>query len=85
MSKYLVSKKVFKNKRPSGGLYDAEIEYLESTGTQYIDTNLLIQNYSGYQVELEYCFTAKPLDESWVFGYWNNNPSARLYLIGYYN
>jgi hypothetical protein len=33
MSKYLVAKKFFEKKRPTGGLYDAEIEYLESTGT----------------------------------------------------
>lgn len=39
MSKYLVAKKFFKNKRPTSGLYDAEIEYLESTGSESINTN----------------------------------------------
>jgi hypothetical protein len=28
MSKYLVAKKFFEKKRSTGGLYDAEIEYL---------------------------------------------------------
>jgi hypothetical protein len=38
MSKYLVAKKFFEKKRPTGGLYDAEIEYLESTGSELINT-----------------------------------------------
>jgi hypothetical protein len=42
MSKFLVAKKFFESKRPTGGLYDAEIEYLETIGSQCIDTELNI-------------------------------------------
>jgi hypothetical protein len=31
--------------------YDAEIEYLESTGTQYIDTGITPGNTYGYEVK----------------------------------
>jgi len=66
--------------------YDAEVEYLRSTGVQRIDTGMPPPAlYTGYQVEIEYRYTSRPSNDTWVFGYWNNNPSARLYLIGYYN
>lgn len=32
--------------------YDAEVEYLESTGTQYIDTGIVVNN----QISMESCF-----------------------------
>jgi len=44
MSKFLVAKKFFENKHDSGLLYDAEIEYLEGTGTQYIEPMEIIPN-----------------------------------------
>lgn len=58
-----------------------EVEYIESTGTQYIDTGLLISD--GYQVELKAQFTTKPNGETWFLGNWIDSPRTS-YLIGYY-
>ena len=44
--------------------YDAEVEYLESTGTQYIDTEICPDNY----VDLEIFITVKSNANSQIFG-----------------
>ena len=70
-----------------GKPYSCRVEWLESNGPQYIWTGLPIINNTGYQVEIEYCFLTFPTGtyaESWVFGYWNNQPNARMYLAGLY-
>lgn len=67
--------------------YDAEVEYLQSIGDAYINTRLPIVNNTGYQVEVEFRFlnyTTGTFSEDWVFGYWNHQPSHRIYLIGRY-
>lgn len=70
--------------------YDAEVSYLQADGTQLIDTGMKTSGGDsalnrGYQVEIEYRYTSRPGNDTWVFGYWNTIPSIRLYLIGYYN
>lgn len=70
----------------SGKVPYRQVEWLQSTGSQYIDTGMPPPaQYTGYQVEIEYRYTSKPRNDTWLFGYWNVVPSARLYLIGYYN
>jgi len=70
----------------SGRIPYRQVEWLQSTGSQYINTGMSPPaQYTGYQVEIEYRYTSRPSNDTWVFGYWNNNPSARLYLVGYYN
>lgn len=67
--------------------YDAEVEYLQTIGDAYIDTGLPIVDNTGYQAEVEFRFvnfTVGTFSEDWVFGYWNYQPSPRLYLIGRY-
>lgn len=36
--------------------YDAEVEYLESDGTQFIDTGIVPDDFTGMKVECEYVF-----------------------------
>lgn len=64
--------------------YDAEVEYLECYGTQYVETGLQVVNYTGYQLEMGFCFTEEQSTESWCMGYWNTEPSWRIYLVGHY-
>ena len=44
--------------------YDSEVEYLESTGTQYIDTGICPDNY----IDLEIFITVKSNANSQIFG-----------------
>ena len=59
---YLGSDLVYKKK--SALPYDSEIEYLESTGTQYIDTNIARSSGHAYEVVADICpisFDGKPM------------------------
>ena len=58
-----------------------QVEYIESTGTQYIDSGLIISN--GYQVELKAQMIGDYSGETWFLGNWNKSPRAG-YLIGAY-
>lgn len=40
--------------------YDAELEYLESTGTQWIDTGLTVEELSLIEIDLQYTSTTAP-------------------------
>ena len=48
-----------------------QVEYIESTGTQYIDTGLLSKNYPDIFVEINGNFTK--IDKSYIFGAGFNN------------
>lgn len=53
-----------------------QVHYLESTGTQYIDTGVIIDNNIGYELTLQY------LDAGGMFGRYS---SSRLRIVGQYN
>ena len=62
-----------------------QVEYIESTGTQYIDTGLLSKNYPDIFVEINGNFTK--IDNSYIFGAgfhndYNTNCSWKLIGIG---
>lgn len=40
--------------------YDAEVEYLESTGTQYVNTGLTLEELSLIEIDLQYTSTTAP-------------------------
>lgn len=46
--------------------FDAEVEYLESTGTQYIDTGVYLSN--NHSVEIDYQFTSANQRRTGLFG-----------------
>jgi hypothetical protein len=48
--------------------YDAEIEYLESTGTQYIDTGVFGNSSMGYETKFSI-----ETDSQFLFGAWNDS------------
>lgn len=54
--------------------YDAEVEYLESTGTQYIDTGIVFN--SPYTIELSFMLTKLNNYNSLIFGAWHDNDST---------
>ena len=62
MSKFLVTKKVFEENQQ----YNAEIEYLESTGTQYIDTGIVLK--PKYKYEVTFSCTSTNTDSKIFFG-----------------
>ena len=60
-----------------------QVEYIESTGTQYIDTGLLSKNYPDIFVEMNGNFTK--IDNSYIFGagfYKDLNTNCSWKLIG---
>ena len=60
-----------------------QVEYIESTGTQYIDTGLLSKNYPDIFVEINGNFTK--IDNSYIFGagfYKDLNTNCSWKLIG---
>jgi hypothetical protein len=67
--------------------YDAEVEYLEGTGTQYIDTGLQINYMSSVVVEercrLAYTVTnVRQLNGSNGFGYWGCTANNKFECAG---
>lgn len=79
---YLGSTKVYQNELP----YDAQIEYLESTGTQYIDTgvNLKLDDY----FEIELCNTTNNFVENKGYGSGDSSSTLSKEIGGglrYYN
>lgn len=61
--------------------YDAEIEYLESTGTQYIDTKVI--PYRGLKATINFQYTSLRNEQS-LFGSWTSNPNV-IYEVTLYN
>ena len=55
--------------------YKREIAYLESTGTQYIDTGIKLS--SNYSVEVDYQITATTQTRCGIFGGLNSGATAR--------
>ena len=78
--KKLALQLIEREKRP----YYCEVEYLESTGTQYIDTGLV--GRTGYTVEADMAFTALSTGSYQYFaGYAYTGASDRIYFIGVRN
>jgi hypothetical protein len=82
MSKYLVAKKFFKNKRPTGGLYDAEIEYLENSSYQYINTHIIPTDNTKFELT----FKAEEHTSTWsvFFGSTTSDNSPDSVLFRFY-
>lgn len=70
-----------------------ELEYIESTGTQYIDTNVILSN-NNFEIKVDFEFTEYTSQEQaitsiWTstYGYWNlflaNDKKISLYLQGH--
>lgn len=75
---YLGEKLVFnKIKKP----YYCEVEYLESTGTQYIDTGII--GNSDTKAELTLIITTQATGNVGVFGSRGNSANSNLLAIGY--
>lgn len=75
---YLGSAKVYQ-KLP----YDAQVEYLQSSGTQYIDT--LVNLSSALSMQLNFSLTKIATSNSLLTGVWNDAgyPRAQLYVSSY--
>jgi hypothetical protein len=58
--------------------YDAEIEYLESTGTQYIDTGIVPT--TATTVQTNFAFTKIPTSAGGPFGVRSDNNNTRFWL-----
>ena len=66
-----------------GGLpYDAQVEYLESTGTQYIDTGIVpYPDSTGFEGTVEYVALSSGIDNSdnYIFGVRQNSQHTRFW------
>lgn len=64
-----------------------QVEWLEGNGsTKWMSTGLTVgDDHKAYQIEIQFCFTSQPSQDTWVFGGWNSVPSTTLYLVGYYS
>jgi hypothetical protein len=63
--------------------YDAEVEYLESTGTQYIDTLLMFD--SEYKVEVTAILTPSVSEYNIIGNAVRTNAYAGKTVLGFYN
>ena len=63
-----------------------QVEYIESTGTQYIDTKLSANEYDNIKVEIYGKYTASAKN-SYIFssGYYNSDEDSSFILIGQTN
>ena len=60
-----------------------QVEYIESTGTQYIDTNLNAQQHKYITVEIEGKYTElKSNQKIFCAGYWNSSQNNSWFLMG---
>lgn len=75
---YLGEKSVF-NKKP----YYCEVEYLESTGTQYIDTG--ITGNSNTKAEIALIISTQATGNVGIFGFRGNSANSNLLAVGYGN
>lgn len=56
--------------------YDAEVEYLESTGAQYIDADVLLHSTTAYNYSFEFkCYAPTQTDMSTIFNCMFENKS----------
>lgn len=67
----------------AGVPYDAEIEYLQSTGTQYIDTGVLAADNVGVQMEIVEFKSPQPNLTEMLFGVFGSNNRYGLGHNGY--
>lgn len=58
-----------------------QVEYIESTGTQYIDTGLYADNYTDYIIEMELT-TANIANQQYFAGQSTRPPCPKLYMDG---
>lgn len=74
-----VKRRLFSNKP-----YAYEVEYLESTGTQYIDTGFAHTNKSGVEIKTQ--LTKRPSEKAFPFGgRYNNNSMSRAMFYYFTN
>lgn len=59
--------------------YDAEIEYLESTGTQWVDTGINLRNMM--QAQMSFNTTALHSVNEALFGVWYDNVSVPQFML----
>lgn len=89
---YLGSELVYGEEMP----YDAKIEYLQSTGTQYIDTGIKLTDNIRYELKAQYtvnnegfdtmlgCYAADPSRYGVLLGLQKSTSGGKLYLeVGY--
>lgn len=62
--------------------YDAEIEYLESTGTQWIDTGIVVNSSNNIIAELKIVQSANTTDISFYFAQYASSPIFGAYSNG---
>ena len=72
---YLGSNLVYQNKP-----YDAEVEYLESTGTQYIDTGAILNSESDI-IDIDFMITQGSSNTKGVFGCRLNASSNNISIL----
>lgn len=59
--------------------YDAEVEYIESTGTQWIDTGINLRN--TMQAQMSFNTTALQSANEALFGVWYDNVSVPQFML----
>lgn len=77
IAKVFLGDKLVFNKKP----YYCEVEYLESTGTQYIDTGLT--GNSDTKAELAVIISTKATGNVGIFGSRGNSANSNLLAVGY--
>ena len=59
--------------------YDAEVEYLESTGTQYVQTNIKPNVGDIYSVESVVQYASNVSSNTWLTGWWTGVDCSSLF------
>jgi len=59
--------------------YDAEIEYLESTGTQWIATGIKPNVGDIYRIDTECQYSQDVVSNTWLTGWWINDSNSSLF------
>ena len=72
-------RRLFSNNKP----YAYEVEYLKSTGTQYIDTGFAHTDKSGVEIKVQ--LTEKPSEKAFPFGGRENNTSKSRAMFYYFS
>lgn len=61
------------------------IQYIESTGTQWIDTGILLNQDSGAEVDFQFTRRQGSMEHNFILGSRNTGPSNAFYFAGYSN
>ena len=57
------------------------MEYLESTGTQYIDIGLVPTANTNFELDADILLTSRPSAYQCIYGYWGGNTNGRFAIF----